>query len=562
LDSALFRTINYSLKNKGENMANMKQPMGIQPEGSQRFKGKDALRMNIMAGRIVAEIIKTTLGPRGMDKMLVESGGDVMITNDGATILNRIDISHPAAKMIVEVARTQDQEVGDGTTTAVVLAGELLKKAESLLDQDVHVTSITTGYNIASEKALSILKEIGEKISIDNEKILLEIAKTSMTGKSAEKSIEKLAKIAVDAVKIVTNTEDGINSISKNDIKITVKQGGGLEDSAIVKGLLVDENRAYDSMPQKIKNAKIAILTSPIQVKKTGIDAKIRITSPENVQGFIDQEDFMLKRMVDRVINAGANVIICQKGIDDGALSYLSKAGAYALKSVSEKEIKKISKATGARIVNMALDLEPSDLGKAELVEERKVGDEYMTFIEGCVDPKAASILIRGGTQQFVETVERALDDAIGVLITVVKEGVICTGAGATEMEIAKRLSAFSNSVKGREQLAVKAFAEALEGIPKAIADNSGLDMIDMLVNLRAAHNKDNGKSMGINVKNGKVEDMLKAGVVEPLKLKEQAIKSASESVVMILRIDDVLAGKELAKSEAYRNMSAGSQIA
>jgi len=550
------------LKIKGENMANMKQPMGIQPEGSQRFKGKEALRMNIMAGRIVAEIIKTTLGPRGMDKMLVEYSGDVMITNDGATILNKIDISHPAAKMIVEVARTQDQEVGDGTTTAVVLAGELLKKAESLLDQDVHVTSITTGYNIATEKALSILKEIGEKISIDNEKVLLEIAKTSMTGKAAEKSIEKLAKIAVDAVKIVTNTEDGVNSISKNDIKITIKEGGGLEDSAIVKGLLVDENRAYDSMPQRIKNAKIALLTSPIQVKKTGIDAKIRITSPENVQGFIDQEDFMLKRMVDRIINAGANVVICQKGIDDGALSYLSKAGAYALKSVSEKEIKKISKATGARIVNMALDLEPSDLGKAELVEERKVGDEYMTFIEGCVDPKAASILIRGGTKQFVETVERALDDAIGVLITVVKEGAICTGAGATEMEIAKRLSAFSNSVKGREQLAVKAFAEALEGIPKAIAENSGLDMIDILVNLRAAHNKDNGKTMGINVKNGKVEDMLKAGVVEPLKLKEQAIKSASESVVMILRIDDVLAGKELAKSEAYRNMSAGSQIA
>ncbi len=550
------------LKIKGENMANMKQPMGIQPEGSQRFKGKEALRMNIMAGRIVAEIIKTTLGPRGMDKMLVEYSGDVMITNDGATILNRIDISHPAAKMIVEVARTQDQEVGDGTTTAVVLAGELLKKAESLLDQDVHVTSITGGYNIAAEKTLGILKEIGEKISIDNEKVLLEIAKTSMTGKAAEKSIEKLAKIAVDAVKIVTNTKDGINSVSKNDIKITIKEGGGLEDSAIVKGLLVDENRAYDSMPQKIKNAKIALLTSPLEIKKTGIDAKIRITSPENVQGFIDQEEFMLKRMVDRIINTGANVVICQKGMDDTALAFLSKAGVYGLKSVSEKEIKKISKATGARIVNMALDLEPSDLGKAELVEERKVSDEYMTFIEGCVDPKAASILIRGGTKQFVETVERALDDALGVLITVVKEGVICTGAGATEMEIAKRLSTFSNSVKGREQLAVKAFAEALEGIPKAIAENSGLDMIDTLVNLRAAHNKDNGKTMGINVKNGKVEDMFKAGVVEPLKLKEQAIKSASESVVMILRIDDVLAGKELAKSESYRNMSAGSQIA
>lgn len=543
------------LKIKGENMTNMKEPMGIQPEGSQRFMGKDALRMNIMAGRIVAEIIKTTLGPRGMDKMLVEYTGNVMITNDGATILNKIDISHPAAKMIVEVARTQDQEVGDGTTTAVVLAGELLKKAESLLDQDVHVTSITTGYNIAAEKALSILNEIGDKITLDNKEVLLEIAKTSMTGKAAEKSIDKLAKIAVDAIKIVTNTEDGINSASKNDIKITVKEGGGLEDSIIINGLLVDENRASDSMPQKIKNPKIALLTSPIEVKKTGIDAKIRITSPENIQRFIDQEDFMLKRMIDRITNSGANVLICQKDIDDSALGYLSKAGVYALKSVSEKEIKKISKATGARIVNMALDLEPNDLGKAELVEERKVSDEYMTFIEGCTDPKAASILVRGGTKQFVETIERALDDAIGVLITVVKEGVICTGAGATEMEIAKRLSAFSNSVHGREQLAVKAFAEALEGIPKAIAENSGLDMIDMLVNLRAAHNKDNAK-MGINIKNGKVEDMFKAGVVEPLKIKSQAIKSAAEATVMILRIDDVLAGKELAKSEAYRNMS------
>ncbi|NYT04215.1 MAG: thermosome subunit [Candidatus Methanofastidiosa archaeon] len=541
-------------------MANIKQPMGIQPEGSQRYTGKDALRMNIMAGRIVAEIIKTTLGPRGMDKMLVEYTGDVMITNDGATILNKIDISHPAAKMIVEVARTQDQEVGDGTTTAVVFAGELLKKAESLLDQDLHVSTIISGYNIATEKALSVLNEIGDKISLDDEKVLLEIAKTSMTGKAAEKSVDKLAKIAVDAVKIVTNTVEGISSASKKDIKITVKEGGGLEDSKIIKGLLVDENRAYDSMPEKIKNAKIAILTSPIEVKKTGIDAKIRITSPGNVQAFLDQEEFMLKRMVDRIVNAGANVLICQKGIDETALHFLSKAGIYALKSVSEKEIKKISKATGARIVNMALDLEPSDLGKAELVQERKVSDEYMTFIEGCADPKAASILIRGGTKQFVETVERALDDAIGVLLAVVKEGIICTGAGASEMEIAKKLSTFSNSLKGREQLAVKAFAEALEGIPKAIAENSGLDMIDILVNLRASHNKDNGKSMGINVKNGKIEDMSKAGVVEPLKIKEQAIKSAAEATVMILRIDDVLAGRELAKSEANKGMARSAQ--
>jgi thermosome len=541
-------------------MAEIKQPMGIQPEGSQRYMGKDALRMNIMAGRIVAEIIKTTLGPKGMDKMLVDYSGNVMITNDGATILNQIDISHPAAKMIVEVARTQDQEVGDGTTTAVVLAGELLKKAETLLDQNVHVSTIISGYNMATEKAINILRELGEKVTIDNEKTLIEVAKTSMTGKAAEKSIEKLAKIAVDAVKIAINTQEGVNSVSKEDIKITVKEGGGLEDSTVIKGLLVDENRALHSMPQKIKNAKIAILTSPIEVKKTGIDTKIRITSPENVQAFLDQEEFMLKRMVDRVNNSGANVLVCKKNIDDSALHFLSNAGIYALKNVSEKEIKMISKAAGAKIINMALDLEPTDLGKAELVEERKVGDEYMTFIEGCQDPKISSILIRGGTKQFVDIVERVLDDAIGVLIAVVKEGIICTGAGSTEMEISKQLSTFSNSIKGREQLSIKAFAESLEGIPKAIAENSGIDMIDTIVNLRAAHNKDNSKTMGINVKNGKVEDMLKAGVVEPLKLKEQAIKSASESVVMILRIDDVLAGKELAKSESYRKMSGSEQ--
>ncbi len=541
-------------------MAEIKQPMGIQPEGSQRYMGKDALRMNIMAGRIVAEIIKTTLGPKGMDKMLVDYSGNVMITNDGATILNQIDISHPAAKMIVEVARTQDQEVGDGTTTAVVLAGELLKKAETLLDQNVHVSTIISGYNMATEKAINILRELGEKVTIDSEKTLIEVAKTSMTGKAAEKSIEKLAKIAVDAVKIAINTQEGVNSVSKEDIKITVKEGGGLEDSTVIKGLLVDENRALHSMPQKIKNAKIAILTSPIEVKKTGIDAKIRITSPENVQAFLDQEEFMLKRMVDRVNNSGANVLVCKKNIDDSALHFLSNAGIYALKNVSEKEIKMISKAAGAKIINMALDLEPTDLGKAELVEERKVGDEYMTFIEGCQDPKISSILIRGGTKQFVDIVERVLDDAIGVLIAVVKEGIICTGAGSTEMEISKQLSTFSNSIKGREQLSIKAFAESLEGIPKAIAENSGIDMIDTIVNLRAAHNKDNSKTMGINVKNGKVEDMLKAGVVEPLKLKEQAIKSASESVVMILRIDDVLAGKELAKSESYRKMSGSEQ--
>ena len=541
-------------------MANIKQPMSVQEDGSQRITGKDAQRMNILAGKIVADIIKTTLGPRGMDKMLVDYTGDVMITNDGATILNKIDISHPAAKMIVEVARTQDQEVGDGTTTAVVLAGELLRKAESLLDKNIHATNIASGYKTASEKAEEFLKELGDTVTISDEDILLNIAKTSMTGKSAEKSVEELAKIAVEAVRMVTTKDNGSYSANKENIKIDAKPGGSLEDSTIIHGLIVDEKIADDGMPKKIKNAKIALLTSSIQIKKTGVDAKIRITSPENVQAFLNQEEFMLKRIVDRIINSGANVLICEKGIDEAALHYLSKAGVYTLKNVTQKDIKKLSKATGARIVNVALDLEPNDLGKAELVEQRKVAEDEMTFIEGCTDPKAVSILIRGGTTQFVESIERALDDAVSVLITVVKDGIICAGGGATEMEVAKKLSDFSNSVKGREQLAVKAFAEALESVPKTIAENSGLDTIDVLVNLRAAHNKEKSKVLGVDTLTGQIKDMVKAGVVEPLRIKQQAIKSASEATIMILRIDDVLAGKELAKSEANKGMTKAAQ--
>ena len=541
-------------------MANIKQPMSVQEDGSQRITGKDAQRMNILAGKIVADIIKTTLGPRGMDKMLVDYTGDVMITNDGATILNKIDISHPAAKMIVEVARTQDQEVGDGTTTAVVLAGELLRKAESLLDTNIHATNIASGYKTASEKAEEFLKELGETVTISDEDILLNIAKTGMTGKSAEKSVEKLAKIAVEAVRMVTTEDNGSYSANKENIKIDAKPGGSLEDSTIIHGLIVDEKIADDGMPKKIKNAKIALLTSSIEIKKTGVEAKIRITSPENVQAFLNQEEFMLKRIVDRIINSGANVLICEKGIGEAALHYLSKAGVYTLKNVTQKDIKKLSKATGARIVNVALDLEPNDLGKAELVEQRKVAEDEMTFIEGCTDPKAVSILIRGGTTQFVESIERALDDAVSVLITVVKDGTICAGGGATEMEVAKKLSDFSNSVKGREQLAVKAFAEALEAVPKTIAENSGLDTIDVLVNLRAAHNKEKSKALGVETSTGQIKDMIKAGVVEPLRIKQQAIKSASEATIMILRIDDVLAGKELAKSEANKGMSKAAQ--
>ena len=529
-------------------MAEIRQPMSVQPEGAQRFMGRDAQRMNILAGRIVAETVKTTLGPRGMDKMLVDSLGDVVITNDGATILSEMDIAHPAAKMIVEVAKTQDEEVGDGTTTAVVIAGELLKKAEDLLDQDVHATVVASGYKIAAEKAEEILKDIGDKITINDDEVLLEIAKTAMTGKGAEKAKDTLAPLALNAVKQVAVKENGKYTVETEDIKVEKKEGGSVEDSKLIQGLIIDKERVHDGMPKKIKDAKIALLDCALEVKETETDAEIRITSPDQLQAFLDQEEAMLKKMVDQIKASGATVVFCQKGIDDLAQHYLAKNGIYAARRVKKSDMKKLAKATGARVVNKVSDLEGKDLGNAGSVEEKKIGGDEMTFVEGCKDPKSVSLLLRGGTEHFLEEVERALEDAIGVISTAIEDGTICAGGGAAEMELCKRLNEYAEKISGREQLAVKAFAQAMEIIPRTLAENAGMDPIDTIVALKASHETKEHKRFGIDIFDGKVKDMMKAGVVEPLRIKEQAVKSASESAIMILRIDDVIAASGIGK--------------
>jgi len=526
-------------------MAQMKQPMNVTEEGGQRFIGRDAQRMNILAGRIVAETVKTTLGPRGMDKMLVDSLGDVVITNDGATILKEMDIAHPAAKMIVEVAKTQDDEVGDGTTTAVVIAGELLKKAEGLLDQNLHPTVIASGYKIAAEEADAILLNMATKVDINNEELLLKVANTAMTGKGAEKAKDTLGKLAVTAVKQVVEKVNGGWEVDTDNIKVEKKIGGSVEDSKLIKGIIIDKERVHSGMPERVKNAQIALIATAMEVKETETDAEIRITDPEMLQRFIEQEENMLKKMVEKVKAVGANVVFCQKGIDDLAQHYLAKEGILAARRVKKSDMKALSRATGARIATKIDDLEESDLGKAGLVEERRIAGDEMIFVEDCKDPKSVSLLLRGGTEHFVDSVERALDDAIGVVASVIEDGTIVAGGGAVDMELSKRLGEVADKYSGREQLAIKAFAEAFEIIPRTLAENAGLDPIDLLVELRSKH-ETNGKNIGLDVFEGKTADMFEKGIIEPLRIKEQAIKSASEATIMILRIDDVIAASDL----------------
>ncbi|MHC1604403.1 MAG: thermosome subunit beta [Candidatus Methanofastidiosia archaeon] len=529
-------------------MAQMKQPMAVTEEGGQRFMGRDAQRMNILAGRIVAETIKTTLGPRGMDKMLVDSLGDVVITNDGATILKEMDIAHPAAKMIVEVAKTQDDEVGDGTTTAVVIAGELLKKAEGLLDQNVHPTVVASGYKIAAEEADSILRDMATKIDINDDDMLLKVANTAMTGKGAEKAKDTLGKLAVEAVKQVVEKVNNSWEVDTDNIKIEKKVGGSVENSELIKGIIVDKERVHSGMPERVKDAKIALLATAMEVKETETDAEIRITDPEMLQKFIEQEEGMLKKMVAKVKKTGATVVFCQKGIDDLAQHYLAKEGILAVRRVKKSDMKALSRATGARIATKIDDLESGDLGSAGLVEERRIAGDEMIFVEECHDPKSVNILLRGGTEHFIDSVERALDDAIGVVASVIEDGTIIAGGGAADMELCKKLAEASDKYSGREQLAIKAFAEAMEIVPRTLAENAGLDPIDLLVELRSKHEKADGKNIGIDVFESTTIDMFKKGIIEPLRIKEQAIKSASESTIMILRIDDVIAASDLGK--------------
>ncbi len=516
------------------------QPILIVPEGTLRSRGKDAQRNNIAAARAVADTVRTTLGPKGMDKMLVDSLGDVVITNDGATILNEMQIEHPSAKMMVEVAKTQDKSVGDGTTTAVVLAGELLKKAEELLDQDIHPTVITKGFRMAKTKALDILNKISRDIDIKDEKALQQIAETAMTGKSAEKASKELADLSVRAIKKIAETKGSELIIDTDNIKIEKKEGGSMNDTKLIDGVLIDKEIVHPAMPKRIDNAKIALIDSALEVKELEGDAKISIDSPEKMQAFLEEEEKMLKGMVDKIIKAGATTVFCQKGIDDNAQHYLAKSKILAARRVKKSDMELLTRATRANIVTNIKDLSKEDLGHAGIVEERKVSGDQMVFVEKCKQPRAVTILIRGGTEHVVDEVERAMEDAVKGIASALELKKIVAGGGASEVEVAKELRKHAESFKGREQLAVNAFADAMETIPRSLAENAGLDPIDKLTNLRAMHDKKQMTS-GLDIFSGDVTDMVKLGVIEPLKIKLQAIKSAAEAAEMILRIDDMI---------------------
>ncbi|MFH1591345.1 MAG: thermosome subunit alpha [archaeon] len=522
-------------------MANQIQPIFILPEGTQRYQGRNAQKNNIQAAMLVADTVRTTLGPKGMDKMLVDSLGDVVITNDGVTILEEMAIEHPAAKMIVEVAKTQEDEVGDGTTTAVVLAGELLRRAQDLLNQEVHPTILARGFRMAAEKARSILERLAEPVTEKNIDILTKIGITAMTGKGAESSKEKLSAICVDAIMQVRDVEGKRIDIDLDNIKLEKKAGGRVDDTELVQGIVVDKERVHPGMPKTVKNAKIALIDSALEIKSTETDAKIQINDPSQLQAFLDQEEHMLQEMVDRIENTGATVVFCQKGIDDIAQHFLSKRGIYAVRRVKKSDMEKLSRATAAKITTNLDDIEKGDLGFAGTVEEKKVGDEQMTFVRGCRNPKAVSILIRGATEHVIDEVKRAMDDALGDIAAGLMDGKVVAGAGAPEIELARQLRKYADSFSGREQLAVQAFADAVEIIPRTLAENAGLDPIDVLTEMKSAHDKGR-KWAGIDVFSGKVIDSWRAGVLEPLKIKTQAVSSAAEVAVMILRIDDVIA--------------------
>jgi archaeal chaperonin len=517
-------------------------PVVFLPEGYSRTQGRDAQRTNIAAAKLVAEAVRTTLGPKGMDKMLVDDLGDIVITNDGATIVDEMKIDHPAAKMIIEVAKTQDEEVGDGTTTAVVLAGELLKNAEKLLDQSVHPSVIVKGYRMAAEKAHEALNKMAVNVTVDNRDLLLKIAETAMTGKGAEANKEYLSELAVNSVVQVAETKGSKVEIDLDNIKVEKKGGSGIRDTEMVRGIIIDKEVVHDGMPKEVRNAKIALLDSALEVKETETDAEIRITSPDQLQAFLDQEEKMLKTMVDKIVESGATVLFCQKGIDDMAQHYLSKKGVLAARRVKKSDMEALAKATGARVVSNVDDLSEKEQGMAGLVLEKKVAGDKMIFVQECKDPKAVSVLVRGGTEHVVDEAERAFRDAIGGVAASIEVGKVVTGGGAPEIEISKTLREFADSVGGREQLAINAFADSVEIIPRTLAESAGVDAIDVIVEMRATHDKEDGSRMGFNVYTGKVENLWNLGVLEPQKIKTQAIKSAAEAVELILRIDDVIA--------------------
>ncbi len=521
---------------------NQNQPIYVLPESAIRTKGREAHRNNIAAAKALSETVRTTLGPKGMDKMLVDSMGDIIITNDGVTILDEMQIEHPTAKMLVEVAKTQEKEVGDGTTTAVVLSGELLKSAENLIDKDIHPTVIIKGYRIAGEIAQKVLNNMSEKLKVEDDEILKKIAMTAMNGREAEAYKEKLASLCVKAIRRIT---DNHKNIDIENVKIEKKVGDSIENSELIEGIIIDKEKVHYGMPNKIKNAKILLLDSALEIKSTEIDSKLSITDPEQLQSFIDKEEQIIKDMVDKIAQTGANVVFCQKGIDDMAQHYLSKNNIYAVRRIKASDMEKLSRATKGKIISNLKDISKGDLGYAGVVEELKVGDEEMTYVRNCKDPKAVTFLIHGGTQHVVDEVERSIKDSLGDIISALKNERVVGGAGATEIEIARNLRKYSEKLSGREQLAVTAFAESMEIIPRTLAENSGLDPIDILTSLKSKH--DEGKKWaGVDVFTGKISDSWRLGIIEPLKIKLQAIQSAVEVANMILRIDDIIAsGKE-----------------
>ncbi|MEW5760624.1 MAG: thermosome subunit beta, partial [Candidatus Thermoplasmatota archaeon] len=516
-------------------MGGQQVPVLVLKEGTSREKGKGAQANNIAAAKAIADAVRSTLGPRGMDKMLVDSMGDVVITNDGVTILKEIDVEHPAAKMLVEVAKTQDEQCGDGTTTAVILAGELLKKSEELIDQNVHPTVISAGFRLASAKACEILKNIAEDVSIKDKNILRNIAMTAMSSKGgASAAKETLADIAVKAVTSIVEERDGKFYADIDNIQVVKKHGGSIHDTEHIEGIIIDKEVVHPAMPKRITSPKIALVDCALEIKKTEVEAKIEITSPDQLQAFLAEEENTLKKMVEKVKNSGANVLFSQKGIDDLAQYYLAKAGIYAARRVKKSDMEKLAKATGAKIVSRLDDLTKNDLGKAGLVEERKIADDQMTFITDCKGAKAVSILIRGGTEHVVDEMERSLHDALSVVGVAIEDGKIATGGGSAATEIALGLRDYASTVGGREQMAIDAFADAVEVVPRTLSENAGLDPIDMLIELRKAHKKGQ-KHAGINVFTGQIADMKGENVLEPLRVGTQAIMSATDAAVMIL---------------------------
>ena len=516
-------------------------PVLVLKESALQQKGRDAQKNNIAAAKMVAELVKTSLGPRGLDKMLVDSLGDVTITNDGATILKEIDAQHPAAKMMVEISKTIDTEVGDGTTSSVIFAGALLEKAEKLLEKDVHSTVIIDGYEAASEKALELLAKLAKAVEPDDRESLIKIAKTSMQSKLVSENSVPLSKLSVDAILKIVEKDGDKYSVDLDNLKVEKKAGGSIDDTALINGIVLDKEIVHSGMPTKIEKAKIALVNAALEVEKTEMSAEIRISDPTQMQQFLEEENKMLKSMVDKIHSIGANVLICQKGIDDISQHYLSKHGIMAVRRVKESDMTKLAKATGGRITTSLDDISTNDLGSAEIVQQKKVEADKWVFIEGCKNPRSVTILIRGGSQRVVDEADRSIHDALMVVKDVVEKPLIVAGGGSPEAYLATELNEWTGSSEGREQLAIKQYAEALESIPLTIAENAGMDPIDSLITLRA--NQSNGKqTVGINAREGKIGNMFSLDIVEPLAVKEQIIKSATEAACMILRIDDVIA--------------------